>query len=246
MEPFFPGQPKSLSGIALRAFCLGAALSAGLISTAYLLLFASPRQEDGGPAPAWRVPFFLACLSTFHFLEFWTTAERNTLVAAVDSFLLTSNGLAYAVAHAAAFAECALVSLVYPRRAWLPPRLSSALLFLGLALVVAGQSVRSAAMMRAGVSFNHQVQTRRADSHALVTDGVYALLRHPSYFGFFWWGVGTQLVLGNALCSVAYAVVLWRFFSARIRHEEESLVRFFGDEYLRYRERAPTMIPFIK
>lgn len=72
------------------------------------------------------------------------------------------------------------------------------------------------------------------------------MLRHPSYFGFFWWGIGTQLVCGNTLCLLAYAGVLWKFFSSRIKGEEELLVRFFGDEYVGYRERTWVGIPFIK
>ncbi|RYF84537.1 MAG: hypothetical protein EOO03_14665, partial [Chitinophagaceae bacterium] len=36
------------------------------------------------------------------------------------------------------------------------------------------------------------------------------------YFGFFWWGVGTQLLLGNTVCFVGYTGVLWYFFSRRI------------------------------
>jgi protein-S-isoprenylcysteine O-methyltransferase Ste14 len=45
---------------------------------------------------------------------------------------------------------------------------------------------------------------------------LYAYFRHPSYFGFFWWGIGTQVMLGNTLCLVAYAGVLWYFFMKRI------------------------------
>ena len=72
------------------------------------------------------------------------------------------------------------------------------------------------------------------------------MLRHPSYFGFFWWGIGTQLVCGNTLCLAGYAVVLWRFFSRRIEGEEGLLVRFFGDEYVRYRDRTWVGIPGLK
>jgi protein-S-isoprenylcysteine O-methyltransferase len=237
-EPFFPGQPKSLAGIAMRAFCLGLAFAIGALSTiATLLLTASP---------LWRVPFFLASLAAFHFLEFWTTAERNTLVAGVDSFLLTANWPAYAIAHAAAFAECALVGALFPRRSWAPAGLGPALLAIGLAMVVVGQFVRSAAMLQAGASFNHHVQTRKADSHQLVTSGVYAVLRHPSYFGFFYWGLGTQLVLGNSICFFAYAAVLWMFFSDRVRKEEAKLVEFFKDDYIAYRQRVRTWMPFIR
>ncbi len=98
-------------------------------------------------------------------------------------------------------------------------------------------------MIQAGESFNHIVQHRHNEEHVLVKTGMYSVLRHPSYFGFFWWALGTQLVLGNVLCFFAYFVVLWRFFSVRIRHEEASLVKHFGDQYVHYRKAVGTKIP---
>lgn len=251
----YPGQPRSLSGIALRAFCLGVAFAFSLLLTILALTV--------WPSPLWRASFFLLALSTFHFLEFWVTARRNTLVATTDSFLLTANWPAYAIAHASAFAECILVSLLFPDRSWspsLPSFLTSlhpylealsnvntgnVLVGAGLVLVIVGQAVRSAAMLHAGMSFNHQIQWSKSDSHVLVTSGVYGLVRHPSYFGFFYWGLGTQLVLGNVVCFVVYAGVLWYFFSRRIRIEEKKLVEFFKEDYVQYRTRVGTWMPFI-
>ncbi len=235
-RPYFPGHPKSLSGIAVRAFGLGIALTLGVVLTLDLLVWTSP---------LWRLPFFLAALSTFHFLEFWTTAAYNTPEAGVKSFLLSANWPAYAIAHAAAATECLVVNLLFPRRSWAPLHSGPLFLLAGLLLVVAGQVVRTAAMVQAGRSFNHIIQHYRTQSHTLVTSGIYATLRHPSYFGFFWWALGTQLVLGNVVCFFAYGAVLWRFFSTRIQHEEEVLVRFFGDEYVDYRKKVGTKIPFI-
>jgi protein-S-isoprenylcysteine O-methyltransferase len=100
-------------------------------------------------------------------------------------------------------------------------------------------------MAEAGQSFNHIVQHRRGREHVLVTSGVYAAFRHPSYFGFFWWALGTQVVMGNVLCFCGYAVMLWTFFHRRIKHEEELLVSFFGEDYVDYRKRVGTRIPFI-
>lgn len=40
--------------------------------------------------------------------------------------------------------------------------------------------------------------------------------RHPSYFGFFIWSIGTQVLLINPVCTVGYTVVTWRFFRDRI------------------------------
>ncbi|KAF3769833.1 ICMT-domain-containing protein, partial [Cryphonectria parasitica EP155] len=236
-KPYLPGQPKSLSGIALRAFCLGIALTAGLVGTATVLALTD--------SPLWRLPFFLTALSTFHFLEFWTTAAYNTREADVSSFLLTANWPAYAIAHAAASVECLLTGVFFPHRHWAPAPLGAVGLLLGLACVVVGQAVRSAAMVQAGPSFNHIVQHTQRREHTLVTTGIYGTLRHPSYFGFFWWGLGTQLVMGNVVCFVAYAAVLGKFFSARIKVEEGFLVKFFGEEYVSYRRRVGTKIPFV-
>jgi protein-S-isoprenylcysteine O-methyltransferase len=79
-----------------------------------------------------------------------------------------------------------------------------------------------------------------------VTYGVYRYIRHPGYFGFFVFALGTQTMLQNPVTIVVFAVVLWRFFSERIRAEERGLISMFGREYELYRDRTPTWLPFIK
>lgn len=74
---------------------------------------------------------------------------------------------------------------------------------------------------------------------------VYSYLRHPSYFGWFYWSVGTQLILCNPLCIIAYAIVSWKFFDGRIPFEENTLVKFYGNEYREYARKTPIGIPFI-
>lgn len=236
-RPYLPGQPKSLAGIALRAFGLGIALAIGAVSTIAVLLFAD--------SPLWRLPLFLTALATFHFLEFWTTAAYNTREADVSSFLLTANGPAYVIAHTAASIECLLSNVLFPNRHWAPYPLATVGLLAGIVCMVVGQVVRSVAMIQAGPSFNHIVQHTQKREHVLVTSGIYGSLRHPSYFGFFWWGLGTQLVMGNVVCLVAYAAVLWKFFSSRIKVEEGFLVKFFGERYEEYRRQVGTKIPFV-
>lgn len=239
IHPYLPHQPKSLRGIALRAFALGTTLSLSLLTTTALLTLT--------PSPLWRLPFFITALSLFHFLEFYTTATYNTRAANVSSFLLTSNWPAYAIAHTVALLECLATNLLWPNASWTPFHHTGTrvLVAIGLGMVIAGQIVRSAAMVHAAQSFNHTVQYRRQQDHVLVTSGIYSLLRHPSYFGFFWWALGTQLVMGNVLSFGGYAVVLWRFFSGRVRYEERYLVAFFGEEYEDYRRRVGVWIPFV-
>jgi len=69
-------------------------------------------------------------------------------------------------------------------------------------------------------------------------------LRHPSYFGWFYWALGTQVLLGNPICFVIYAVVTWKFFSVRIAYEEATLYHFFP-EYSDYVARTAIGIPCI-
>lgn len=209
-KQFAPSGRKSLSGIALRSNLLGVVSASSLLITFYIIFLAPT------PSPLWRIPFFVAVLSVFHFLEFYTTAHANTSRAQVSSFLLTSNGMSYNLAHATAIAECLVTNVFFPNRHWIPNIVTYVLIAVGLGTVIMGQVVRSLAIIQAGPSFNHVVQTKKNEDHKLVTHGVFAYCRHPSYFAFFWWALGSQLVLGNPIAFAGYAIVLHRFFYKRI------------------------------
>ena len=206
---YSPGGVKSLSGISARAFVLGLCLGTSLPLTLLALLSSSA---------LWRVPFFLSTLCLFHFLEYWTTACYNPSTATTSAFLLSQNGSAYNVAHTMAFVEVFLREIFFPGkgswgRVWgLPKGWDRAVLGVGFAMLILGQVTRTMAMAHAGSNFNHLVQMKKKQGHELVTDGIYAWLRHPSYFGFWWWGLGTQVVLGNWVCLGGYAFVVCCFF----------------------------------
>jgi protein-S-isoprenylcysteine O-methyltransferase len=246
---YFPGGDRSLSGIAIRGFLLGVCGTVGFTLCAVLAYYESR---------LWRPCFFVGTLCVFHFLEFYITAEYNTPLAYIASFLLT-NGDRYRQAHTMALVETVITSYFFPT--WQSRVNSPPIIALGLIMVAVGQAVRSIAMKQAGTNFNHQVQSRKNEGHELVTTGLYSYLRHPSYFGFFWWGLGTQVILGNTVSFVVYAGVLWYFFYKRITRtsftprgkavwligldEEKHLVNFFGDDYKAYRARTRVWIPFI-
>lgn len=214
---------RDLAAISLRANILGLTAGLSLATTLYLLILSEP-----APNPLWRAPLFILTLSIFHFLEFYVTAVANPPFATVSAFLLSQNGSSYSIANTCALIECILHYTFYPDFNLLsPPLLGAAwfqisLLSLGFAGIVAGQVIRTTAMISAGTNFNHRVQVHKRVGHELVTSGVYSLLRHPSYFGFFWWGLGTQVVSGNSICLAGYALVLWRFFKDRIESEYSS------------------------
>jgi protein-S-isoprenylcysteine O-methyltransferase len=120
------------------------------------------------------------------------------------------------------------------------------LFVVALGMVIAFQALRTIAMYTAASNFTHQIAEHKTESHELVTTGVYAYLRHPSYCGWFWWAIGTQLLLANPICVVGYAAAAWRFFDDRIRYEEETLREYFGENYVRYAAKTGAGIPFIR
>lgn len=201
-----PGGKRSLSSISLQSFWLGFSLAASL-------LLATQTAYNGNPI--WRLFAFLSSLSIFHFLEFWTTATYNVPEVRASSFLLFTNGKSYNIAHGCALVELLVSNFVFP--AYQAKYVNGSTISLGIFLVFFGQATRSLAMATAGTNFNHIPQKAKKHDHELVTSGVYAYSRHPSYFAFFWWAIGTQLLVGNKVCLVAFVGVLWNFFNDRIK-----------------------------
>lgn len=79
----------------------------------------------------------------------------------------------------------------------------------------------------------------------MVTNGVYSWFRHPSYVGWFYWSIGTQIVLINPFCIPAYGIASWLFFKSRVFIEEITLLNFFGQDYCDYQAKVGTGLPFI-
>lgn len=117
---------------------------------------------------------------------------------------------------------------------------------LGLAMVVIGEVIRKLAILTASQAFTHIIRIHRDERHKLVTCGVYRFVRHPGYCGFLIWSVGTQIMLCNPISTVAFAVVVWKFFADRIPYEEYFLRQFFGLQYVEYARHLPSGVPFIK
>ncbi|RKP27582.1 Isoprenylcysteine carboxyl methyltransferase family-domain-containing protein [Syncephalis pseudoplumigaleata] len=216
----------SPQNVAFYSFCLGALFMAFVGCIVYSVL---PLQ----------LSVYLTTLMLFHFLEYFATALWNTPKVNLDSFLI-DHSTAYHVANGAGILEFVVEWLLTPewkQLGWWT--------LLGFLLVCMGQWARTQAMATAGRSFNHQVQARRLHDHQLVTHGIYSWMRHPSYFGFYFWALGTQLMLANPFSFVAFLFVLHRFFADRIAYEERALLRFFGQDYYAYKQRVGTMMPFI-
>ncbi|XP_035698031.1 protein-S-isoprenylcysteine O-methyltransferase-like isoform X1 [Branchiostoma floridae] len=184
--------------------------------------------------------WYMCALSFFHFSEYIVTATYNPESLSLDSFLL-NHSMEYGLAAIASWVEFGLEAWIFPDLKQVP-----FLHYAGLFLVVGGEFLRKAAMLTAKSNFNHIVQSKKADSHMLVTHGVYQLCRHPAYVGWFYWSLGTQVLLCNPVCVVGYTWASWHFFRERVEDEEVTLLNFFGEQYLDYMQRVGTGLPFIQ
>lgn len=77
---------------------------------------------------------------------------------------------------------------------------------------------------------------------ALVTDGPYAVVRHPQYSGLML-GVLGALIQWPTLITLVMAPVLIAVYYRLARREEAELTRRFGDAYDRYRRRVGMLVP---
>jgi protein-S-isoprenylcysteine O-methyltransferase Ste14 len=112
----------------------------------------------------------------------------------------------------------------------------------GLVLLVASTAFTIWARVRLGRMWSLSPNVLQAD-HQLRTDGPYSITRHPIYTGLSGMLLGSVLLngLGGASLIVlaAGAVVL----ATRIPVEERLMSTTFPDEYARYRQRVPRLIP---
>lgn len=78
--------------------------------------------------------------------------------------------------------------------------------------------------------------------HRLVTNGVYGVIRHPSYLGLLIGSLGWALAFRSGAGLLLTALTIPPLL-ARIDAEERFLRMQFGDEYDAYRARTSRLIP---
>lgn len=84
---------------------------------------------------------------------------------------------------------------------------------------------------------------RARHEHRLVTDGVYARMRHPQYTGLFLIVFGEGIVHWPTIVSVVAFPVIVLAYTVLARKEERDMVAEFGDRYREYRARVPMFVP---
>jgi protein-S-isoprenylcysteine O-methyltransferase Ste14 len=112
--------------------------------------------------------------------------------------------------------------------------------WLGIALYVVGGVLRLWPVFVLGHRFSGLVAIQ--PGHTLATEGIYAVIRHPSYLGLLVISLGWGLAFRSGV-GVLLALVLTPLVVARIRAEESLLRTQFGAEYETYCGRTSRLIP---
>jgi len=77
---------------------------------------------------------------------------------------------------------------------------------------------------------------------ALVTDGVYARVRHPQYAGLFLITVGMLVQWPTIITAATWPILLTVYYRLARREEREAEARY-GEAYRVYRARVPMFVP---
>lgn len=180
---------------------------------------------------------FFISLCLHHFAEYFFILNYHYDLLTFSSFLIDqSKEWGFAISFS--IIECLVENYFFH---WL--KLNIFFIALGLICTLIGHVFRIGALFTGKTNFTHLIAYEKEPEHVLVTSGIYSLSRHPGYFGFYIWSVGTQIMCLNPISIIAFTLVNFAFFRNRILEEEQLLIGFFGQAYIEYMEKVPILIP---
>lgn len=120
------------------------------------------------------------------------------------------------------------------------PRINS---FLGLIIVLFGLGICLVARKTLGDNWTNAREYQVKRQHELITKGIYAIIRHPIYFGLTLMLVGAEVVAGSylAISFLAFFIV----FYVQGKKEEKLFLAHFGKEYQDYMKHTKMLIPLV-
>jgi protein-S-isoprenylcysteine O-methyltransferase Ste14 len=177
---------------------------------------------------AWALYWLLSALATKQ------TVRRESLARRLGYVLpLIIGGVLIGARHAPWAGWLAM--RLWPRSP-LPPRI-------GLALVAAGLAFAVWARVHLGRNWSGIVTVK--EGHELIRTGPYALVRHPIYTGVITAVLGTAVVSATVRAALGVLIIAVSLV-AKSRVEERFMRETFPEQYARYREEVPALVPFTK
>jgi len=115
--------------------------------------------------------------------------------------------------------------------------------YIGLFLIVAGMIIRFIAVQSLGRFFTIYVTIQ--ENHKIIKEGVYKMIRHPSYLGSLISFLGFGISVNNWISLIIVTIPIVIAFIYRIKEEEKILLKQFGSDYSEYMRSTYRLIPYI-
>ncbi len=113
----------------------------------------------------------------------------------------------------------------------------------GVSVIIAGFIIRWIAIIQLGNMFT--VDVAISSVHFLKTDGIYKIVRHPSYLGLLLIIAGLALLLNNVLSCIIIIIPIFLIINYRISVEEKALGGEFDNQYQQYKLKVKKIIPLL-
>jgi protein-S-isoprenylcysteine O-methyltransferase Ste14 len=132
----------------------------------------------------------------------------------------------------------------YASSSWVFPISHNNLIqYSGLIVIIIGMIFRFYAIWSLGRLFTVDVTIRK--NHTIKNDGIYKIIRHPSYLGLIISFLGLGLSLNNWVGLLIIVIPVTIAMIYRIKIEEKTLIEHFGADYPEYMKKTYRLIPKI-
>jgi protein-S-isoprenylcysteine O-methyltransferase Ste14 len=112
--------------------------------------------------------------------------------------------------------------------------------FLGLAILIASTAFTLWARLALGIMWSGSPTVKQ--EHQLRTHGPYGVTRHPIYSGMLGMVLGGVLLAGLGRWVLIFPVLVV-FLEVKIHTEERLMLATFPEDYPRYRQQVPQLVP---
>jgi protein-S-isoprenylcysteine O-methyltransferase Ste14 len=109
--------------------------------------------------------------------------------------------------------------------------------------MVIGFIIRWTAVVQLGRLFT--VDVAISATHTLKTEGLYKIVRHPSYLGLMLIITGLALCMPSLVWMVVTISAVFIAMNYRMKVEEQALTKEFGSQYVHYTEKVSKIIPWL-
>ena len=114
---------------------------------------------------------------------------------------------------------------------------------LAIIFLVSGLCIRWASIITLGRMFTTNVAVQ--NNHKLVSRGLYAYVRHPSYAGLLLEFIGLGFFFAHVVSLIVLLVPITVALIIRIKSEEAVLIKALGTSYVEYASKTKRLIPGI-